>query len=74
MQCSDDVVILKKYKEIERIFEFLAGLNIKFNQVRVQILGKESLPLLNEVFSLIRAEERRRIVMLDVPNIEGDDN
>jgi hypothetical protein len=74
MQCSDDVVILKKYKEIERIFEFLAGLNIKFDQVRVQILGKESLPLLNEVFSLIRAEERRRIVMLDVPNIEGDDN
>ena len=74
MQCSDDVVILKKYKEIERIFEFLAGLNIKFNQVRVQILGKESLPLLNEVLSLIRAEEGRRIMMLDVPNIEGDDN
>jgi hypothetical protein len=74
MQCSDDVVILKKYMEIERIFEFLAGLNIEFDQVRVQILGKESLPLLNEVLSLIRAEEGRRIMMLDVPNIEGDDN
>jgi len=59
MQCSDDVVILKKYMEIERIFEFLAGLNIEFDQVRVQILGKESLPLLNEVLSLIRAEEGR---------------
>jgi hypothetical protein len=74
MQCSDDVVILKKYMEIERIFEFLAGLNIEFDQVRVQILGKESLPLLNEVLSLIRAEEGRRIMMVDVPNIEGDDN
>jgi hypothetical protein len=74
MQCSDDVVILKKYMEIERIFEFLAGLNIEFDQVRVQILGKESLPLLNEVLSLIRAEEGRRIMMLDVPNIKGDDN
>jgi len=74
MQCSDDVVILKKYMEIERIFEFLVGLNIEFDQVRVQILGKESLPLLNEVLSLIRAEEGRRIMMLDVPNIEGDDN
>jgi hypothetical protein len=74
MQCSDDVVILKKNMEIERIFEFLAGLNIEFDQVRVQILGKESLPLLNEVLSLIRAEEGRRIMMLDVPNIEGDDN
>ena len=33
IQCSDDVVILKKYVEIERIFEFLAGLNIEFDQV-----------------------------------------
>jgi hypothetical protein len=74
MQCSDDVVILKKYMEIERIFEFLAGLNIEFDQVRVQILGNESLPLLNEVLSLIRAEEGRRIMMLDVPNIKGGDN
>jgi hypothetical protein len=71
MQCCDDVVILKNYIEKERIFEFLAGLNIKFDQMRVQILGKESLPLFNEVFSLIRAEEGRRTVMLDVSNIEG---
>jgi hypothetical protein len=71
MQCCDDVVILKNYIERERIFEFLAGLNIEFDQMRVQILGKESLPLLNEVFSLIRAEEGRRTVMLDVSNIEG---
>ena len=71
MQCCDDAVILKNYIERERIFEFLAGLNIEFDQMRVQILGKESLPLLNEVFSLIRAEEGRRTVMLDVSNIEG---
>jgi len=71
MQCSDDAVILKNYVERERIFEFLAGLHIEFDQMRVQILGKESLPSLNEVFSLIRVEEGRRTVMLDVPNIEG---
>jgi len=71
MQCSDDAVILKNYMERERIFEFLVGLNIEFDQVRVQILGKESMPSLNEVVSLIKAEEGRRIVMFDVPNIEG---
>ncbi|KAG6775743.1 hypothetical protein POTOM_019236 [Populus tomentosa] len=71
MQCSDDAVILKKYVERERIFEFLAGLNIEFDQMRVQILGKESLPSLNEVFSVIKAEEGRRAVMLDAPNTEG---
>ncbi|XP_011046793.1 PREDICTED: uncharacterized protein LOC105141310 [Populus euphratica] len=71
MQCSDDAVILKNYVERERIFEFLAGLNIEFDQMRVQILGKESLPSLNEVFSIIRAEEGRRTVMLEVPNTKG---
>jgi hypothetical protein len=71
MQCSDDVVILKNYVERERIFEFLAGLNIEFDQMRVQILGKESLPSLNEVFLVIRAKEGRRTVMLKVPNTEG---
>jgi hypothetical protein len=71
MQCSDDAMILKNYVERERIFEFLAGLNIEFDQMRVQILEKESLPSLNEVFSVIRAEEGRRIVMLEVPNTEG---
>ena len=37
---------------------------------RVQILGKEDLPSLNEAISLIRAEERRRGVMLDVQPLE----
>ena len=46
MKCND-VVILKNYIERERIFEFLAGLNMKFDQVKIQILGKESMPSLN---------------------------
>jgi hypothetical protein len=60
--------------EREMIFEFLVRINIEFDQMWVQILGKESLPSLNEVVSLIKAEEGKRIMMLDVPNIEGDDN
>ncbi|KAG6758887.1 hypothetical protein POTOM_035350 [Populus tomentosa] len=47
------------------------GLNIEFDQIRVHILGKESLPSLNEVFLVISPEEERRTVMLDVPNTEG---
>ncbi|KAA8550468.1 hypothetical protein F0562_002152 [Nyssa sinensis] len=48
-----------------------SGLNIDFDQVRVQVLGKESLPSLEGVFSIIRAEESRRGVMLDNPVNEG---
>ena len=63
--------MLLKFMERERIYEFLAGLNAKFDQVRVQILGKEEVPSLSEVFSIIRAEEGMRSVMLDSPAIEG---
>ena len=71
MKCGEDAAMLQKFLERERIFEFLEGLNIDFDQVRVQVLGKEYLPSLVGVFSIIRAEESRRGVMLDNPVNEG---
>ncbi|KAL5740476.1 hypothetical protein ACOSQ2_029656 [Xanthoceras sorbifolium] len=65
MKCSDNAILLRNFVEKEMIFEFLAGLNSEFDQVRVQVLGKEKLPLLNEFNSMIRAEESRRGVMLE---------
>ncbi|XP_052190500.1 uncharacterized protein LOC127800107 isoform X2 [Diospyros lotus] len=65
MKCSEDAALHKRFVEKERIYDFLAGLNIEFDTVRVQILGKEDLPSLNEVISLIRAEEGRRGIMLE---------
>ena len=37
--------------ERERIFEFLEEHNIEFDQVRIQLLGKEFMPSLNQVLS-----------------------
>ena len=51
-----NVAILERFVENDRIYEFLVGLNAEFNAVRVQILGKD-LPSLNETISIIRAEE-----------------
>lgn len=52
-------------------YESLAGINMEFDQVRMQVLGKVDVPSLNEVFYLIQAEEGRRNVMLDSPTSEG---
>ena len=41
----------------KRLFDFLAGLNGEFDQVRVQILGRDPLLLLNEAFAIVRGEE-----------------
>ncbi|KAG8381704.1 hypothetical protein BUALT_Bualt05G0000400 [Buddleja alternifolia] len=70
MVCSEDATTLTTMLERDRIVEFLAGLNPEYDQIRIQILGKKKLPSLNEVFSMIRSEEHRRIAMLDESNID----
>ena len=65
MKCSEDAATLKNFIEKDRVYDFLAGLNPEFDQVRVQILGREEIPSLEETISLIRAEESRRSVMLE---------
>ncbi|KAJ0103610.1 hypothetical protein Patl1_05363 [Pistacia atlantica] len=71
MKCSDDAAALKNFIEKDRIYDFLTGLNVEFDQVRVQVLGKEDLPSLNETISIINAEESRRGVMLYSQPVEG---
>ncbi|KAK0577178.1 hypothetical protein LWI29_029047 [Acer saccharum] len=70
MESSKDAATLRRFLEKERIYVFLAGLNIEFDAVRVQILGKEDLPSLNEAIGIIRGEESRRGVMLESKTVE----
>ena len=70
MKCNEDAAIMLKFVERKRIFDFLVGLNVEYDQVKVQVLGKEDCPPLNEVFSIIRTKEERRSVMLDTPTTE----
>ena len=48
----DDAVILKNLNEKDRVYDFLAGLNPKFDQGKIQILVKDT-PFLEEKISLI---------------------
>ena len=61
----EDAAILKNYI----VYDFLVGLNVKFNQVRVQTLSKKLLTL-NETIYTIQAEESRSVV-LEPRNLEG---
>lgn len=42
-KCSEDI-LLQLFGEHERFFYFLVGPNVEFDQVHVQVLGKESWP------------------------------
>ncbi|KAL6310719.1 hypothetical protein AAG906_014274 [Vitis piasezkii] len=39
MMCSEDAALLKRFVEKERIFEFLASLNVEYDHKRSQVLG-----------------------------------
>lgn len=59
-----DSAEFKKVVEKDRVFEFLAELNVDLDEVRGTILSKDLLPFTREVFSEVRREESRRLVMM----------
>jgi len=71
MKCKKDAAMLKKVTEQDRVYDFLAGLNVEFDPVRVQILSKEEVLSLNTVISIVRAEESRRNVMIQSVPVDG---
>ncbi|RVX06484.1 hypothetical protein CK203_023551 [Vitis vinifera] len=60
----------KKTMEDNRIFKFLVGLNVEFDEVRGRIIGRQPMPSIREVFSEVRREESRRNVMLARRDLE----
>lgn len=65
---TDDCNHYKKTVEDGRIFKFFIGLSVEFDEVRGRIIGRQSLPSIGEVFSEVRREESRRLVMLGKKN------
>lgn len=44
MKDPEDATTLRNFIDQDRVYDFLAGLNSEFDQVRVQILGKDEVP------------------------------
>ncbi|RDY09214.1 hypothetical protein CR513_06455, partial [Mucuna pruriens] len=63
--CKADSIAYTRLVERGKIFKFLHGLNSEYDPIRVQLLGKEKLPSLFEIFFILRSEETQRSVMLD---------
>ncbi|KAF6174465.1 hypothetical protein GIB67_004659 [Kingdonia uniflora] len=58
----DTVADSEKYAKLiekNRIFQFLQGLNSGFEFPKVQLLGRDTLPSLDEVYSMLSDESRR---------------
>jgi len=44
MKNNDGVATLKAFIEKDQTYNFLAGLKVEYDQLKVQILGKDDLP------------------------------
>ena len=71
-KCVGDGALYKKKIEDGRVFKFLIGLNVEFDEVRGRIISRQPLPSLGAVFSEVRREESRRTVMLGRKPISGN--
>ena len=71
IKCLEGAIVLKDFIEQDRVYDFLIGLNLEFDQVQIQILGKQKVLCFNEVVALIRGEESRRSVMLEPQTLDG---
>ena len=54
----------QKFRNVTRVFDFLVGLKLEFDEVRGRLLGKEPIPCLSDVFSYVNTEEDRRSIMI----------
>ena len=67
-----DGTYFQKVTENSRVFKFLAGLNIEFDEVvRGRIIGRQPPPSINKVFAEVRREESRCVVMLGKKSSES---
>lgn len=68
----DQVTLLALQDDLEkeRVYDFLAGLNPEYDQIRVQVLGREKFPSLHDAYNLVQHEDIRRPSMM--PPVASD--
>ncbi|XP_058188017.1 uncharacterized protein LOC131304703 [Rhododendron vialii] len=65
--CSVDAGAWLKRIEKERVYDFLAGLDVEYDPIGVQVLGRVPFPSLGEAYAIVQQEESRRGAMLQAP-------
>jgi hypothetical protein len=65
--CTEDATNWLKRLEKERIYDFLAGLDMEYDPNRVQVLGCVQFPSLGEAYAIVQQKESRRGAMMHTP-------
>ena len=62
--CPSDAVKFQKLIDKERVYDFLVVLNIEYDYIRVQVLGRKYFPSLRQTYSHVQQEKSRKNALL----------
>ena len=62
--CSQNAMNFQEMIAKKRVYDFLAGLNMEYDQIRVQVLGRHSFSSVREAYACVLQEESRRSAMI----------
>ncbi|GAV62988.1 UBN2_3 domain-containing protein [Cephalotus follicularis] len=68
--CSTDITSYTSWENEIRVYDFLGGLNMDFDQICAHNLSTDPLPSLESAFSIVHSEDIRRSAMHQSPSQE----
>ncbi|XP_043705228.1 uncharacterized protein LOC122655043 [Telopea speciosissima] len=64
LDCPSDITKFQLREDKFRVYTFLTGLNVEYDQLQSQVLSRSPFPTLKQAYSLIQLEDTRRSTML----------
>ncbi|XP_043699759.1 uncharacterized protein LOC122650408 [Telopea speciosissima] len=64
LDCPSDITKFQLREDKFRVYTFLIGLNVEYDQLRSQVLSRSPFPTLEQAYSMIQLEDTRRSTML----------
>jgi len=72
MKCSDDIATFNKIKQEQRLYQFLTGIDEKFEVIRRDLLMQEKIPSVEFAYVVVRKEAARLQIIKPTTNSEGN--
>jgi len=72
MKCSDDIVTFNKIKQEQRLYQFLSGIDEKFEVIRRDLLMQEKTPSVESAYAAVRREAARLQILKPTTSSEGN--
>jgi len=72
MKCSDAIVTFNKIKQEQRLYQFLIGIDEKFEVIQKDLLMQEKTPSVESAYATVRREAVRLQILKPNTSSEGN--